>query len=90
MTDELLFSALSTTIDSSVERQLFSSTKTNLLSDYDVSYTIPFSDEFGIFDSQLNMTNSTDCYTDLSCSSQSSWNDWSATNNIGMYSFLHI
>ncbi|XP_012230664.1 Wilms tumor protein homolog [Linepithema humile] len=87
MTDELLFSALST-IDSNVEKQLFSPTKTNLLSDYyDTSCTIPFS-EYGIFDNQLNMTNSTDCYTDLSCTSQSSWNDWSTINNTGCSSEL--
>ncbi|XP_028047538.2 early growth response protein 1-A isoform X2 [Monomorium pharaonis] len=79
MTDEL-FSALGLTMDFSTERQLFSPAKTNLLSDYEVSCTTPLSDDFGIFDSQLNMTNLTDCYTDLTSSPQSSWNDWSATN----------
>jgi len=79
MTDELLFSALGMTMDTSIERQLFSPTKTNLPSDYEVSCTTPLND-FGIFDNQLNMINSTDCYTDLTCSPQSSWNDWSTTN----------
>lgn len=80
MTDDILFSALGLTTDTSIERQLFSPTRTNLSSDYEVSCTTPFSDDFGIFDSQLSMTNPTDCYTDLSCSPQSSWNDWSITS----------
>lgn len=78
MTDELLFSALGLTMDTSIERQLFSPTKTNLPNDYEVSCTTSLNDDFGIFDSQLNMTNPMDCYTDLTCSP--SWNDWSITN----------
>lgn len=78
MTDEQLFSALGLTMDTSIERQLFSPTKTNLSSDYEISSTL--SDDFGIFDNQLNMINPTDCYTDLTYSPQLSWNDWSTTN----------
>ncbi|XP_011051298.1 PREDICTED: Wilms tumor protein homolog [Acromyrmex echinatior] len=78
MTDEQLFSALGFTTDTNIERQLFSPTKTNLPSDYEISSTL--SDDFGIFDNQLNIINPTDCYTDLTCSPQSSWNDWSTTN----------
>jgi len=78
MTDEQLFSALGFTMDTSIERQLFSPTKTNLPSDYEISSTL--SDDFGIFDNQLNIINPTDCYTDLTCSPQLSWNDWSTTN----------
>lgn len=78
MTDELLFSALGLTMDTSIERQLFS--PTNLPNDYEVSCATPFNDDFGILDGQLNVTNPTDCYTDLTCSPQSSWNDWSTTN----------
>ncbi|XP_029174526.1 zinc finger protein 76-like isoform X1 [Nylanderia fulva] len=80
MTDELLFSALGLTMDTSVERQLFSPIKTNLPSDYEVSCTL-LSNDFRTHDSdQLNAANPIDCYTDLSCSLQSSWNDWSTTN----------
>lgn len=78
--DELLFSTLGMTTDTSIERQLFSPIRTNLPSDYEVLCTTPLSDDFGIFDSQLNMTNPADCYTELTCSPQSSWNDWSTTN----------
>ncbi|XP_011175401.1 E3 SUMO-protein ligase EGR2 isoform X2 [Solenopsis invicta] len=80
MTDELLFSALGLTMDSSIERQLFSPTKTNLLSDYEASCATPLSDDFGMFDNQLNTTNPTDFYTDLSNSLQSFLSDWSTTN----------
>ncbi|CAL1678090.1 unnamed protein product [Lasius platythorax] len=80
MTDELLFSALGLTMDTSVERQLFSPIKTNLPSDYEIPCTL-LSNDFGIHDSdQLNATNPIDCYTDLTCSLQSSWNEWSTTN----------
>lgn len=82
MTDELLFSALGLTMDPSIERQLFSPIKTSILSDYEASCPTPLSDDFGIFDSQLNMTNPIDCYTDLTNSLQSSWNDWSTTNTL--------
>lgn len=91
MTDEL-FSALGLTTDINIEKQLFSSIKTNLPSDYEVSYTTPLSDDFGIFDSQLNVTNPTDCYTDLTSSPQSSWNDYSITNtptSSGAPFFIH-
>lgn len=78
--DELLFSALGLTMDASIEKQLFSPTRTNLSSDYEVSCATPLSDDLAMFDSQLNVTNLTDCYTDLTCSPQSSWSDWSTTN----------
>lgn len=80
MTDELLFSTLGLTMDTSIEKQLFSPTRTNLSSDYEVSCVTPLSDDLGMFDSQLNVINSTDYYTDLTCSPQSSWNDWSTTS----------
>jgi len=63
-----------------VEKQLFSPVKINLPSDYEISCT-PFDNDFEIHNSdQLNATNPVDCYTDLTCSLQSSWNDWSTTN----------
>lgn len=79
MTDELLLSALGLTMDTSIERQLFSPIKTNLPNDYEVSCTLL--SDFRTHDSdQLNATNPIDCYADLTCSLQSSWNDWSTTN----------
>jgi len=90
-TDELLFSALGLTMDTSIEKQLFSSTRTNLSSDYEVSCVTALSDDFEMFDSQLNVINSTDYYTDLTCSPQSSWNDWStiSTTTSSGISFFH-
>lgn len=78
MTDDL-FSALET-MNTGVERQLFSPMKTNLLSDYEVSRTLLGNDFEAYNSDQLNATNSVDCYTDLTYSLQSSWNDWSTTN----------
>lgn len=80
MTDELLFSALGLTMDTNAEGQLFSPIKANQTCDYEVSCTTPLSDDFGIIDVRSNMTiNPMECYTDLSCSSNS-WNDWSTAD----------
>lgn len=81
MTDDLLFSTLGLTVDTGVERQLFSPMKTNPLSDYEVSsHTFLGNDSEAHNSDQLNATNPVDCYTDLTCSLQSSRNDWSTTN----------
>ncbi|XP_011873814.1 PREDICTED: Krueppel-like factor 11 isoform X2 [Vollenhovia emeryi] len=80
MMDELLFSAFGLTMDTGIEKQLFSLSRADVTSDYEVSRITPLSDDFGLFDSQLSMINPTDSYTDLTCSPQSSWNDWSTAN----------
>ncbi|XP_025153532.1 zinc finger protein 226 isoform X1 [Harpegnathos saltator] len=81
MTDELLFSSLGLTMDTGVERQLLSPTKMNLPYDYEVSCEAPLSDDFGLINSQSSIaTNPMECYTDLTYSTKSLWNDWSTTN----------
>lgn len=90
MTDELLFSTLGLAMDTSVERQL--PTKMNLPYDYEVSCETPLSDDFGIIDGQSSLAaNPTDCYTDLTYSTKSSWNDWSSTNTpTSSGTYIHI
>nr|XP_034196209.1 Wilms tumor protein homolog isoform X1 [Osmia lignaria] len=79
MTDELLFSALGLTTDTGVERQLFTSSNT-VSCDYEPSScrTTPHSDYSETIDSHSNnFANPIQCYTDLTCPTKTSWNEWS-------------
>ena len=69
MTDELLFSALGLTTDTGVERQLFSASTSTLPCDYEASScgTTLHSDD--------SVTNSIECYTDLTCPAKVPWNE---------------
>lgn len=79
MTDELLFSALGLTTDTGVERQLFTNSNT-VSCDYEPSScrTTPHSDYLETIDSHSNnFANPIQCYTDLTCPTKTSWNEWS-------------
>ncbi|XP_053995334.1 Wilms tumor protein homolog isoform X1 [Hylaeus anthracinus] len=84
MTDELLFSALGLTTDTGIERQLFSSNSVTCLpSDFETSScrTTPCSDDSETIDRHVtNVTNSIECYTDLTCPTKTPWNEWSNTS----------
>lgn len=80
MTDELLFSALGLTMDTGVERHLFSTNSTTFTYDYEASSctTTPRSDDSESIDAQSNnIGNMIECYTDLTCPAKTSWNEWS-------------
>lgn len=80
MTDELLFSALGLTMDTGVERQLFSTNSTTFTGDYEASScrTTPSSDNSEIVEPHANnINNIIECYTDLTCPTKTSWNEWS-------------
>ncbi|KOC66291.1 Krueppel-like factor 15 [Habropoda laboriosa] len=81
MTDELLFSALGLTTDTGVERQLFSANPTTtLMCNYEASScraTPQHSDDSETIDGRSGNFANVDCYTDLTCPTKTSWNEWS-------------
>ncbi|XP_043584190.1 Wilms tumor protein homolog isoform X1 [Bombus pyrosoma] len=83
MTDELLFSALGLTMDTGVEKQLFSTNSTSFACDYEASScrTTPRSDDSETVDQSNNIGNTVECYTDLTCPAKISWNEWSDNNS---------
>lgn len=83
MTDELLFSALGLTMDTGVEKQLFSTNSTSFACDYEASScrTTPRSDDSETVDQSNNIGNTIECYTDLTCPAKTSWNEWSDNNS---------
>ncbi|KAK2587348.1 hypothetical protein KPH14_003065 [Odynerus spinipes] len=93
MADELLFSALGLTTDTSFDRQLSSPCVSSLpSSEYESSCRTPLSDDSEIIDSHMtSLTTPVECYTELTCSLRDSWNDWTtnaSTSSSGCLSEL--
>ncbi|KAG7197928.1 hypothetical protein KM043_016165 [Ampulex compressa] len=82
MTDELLFSALGLTIDTGVERQLFSPNVTSLSCEFETSCrTTPISDDLETIENQISPSvTPIECYTDLTCASKVPWSGWNTNN----------
>ncbi|OAD57471.1 Krueppel-like factor 15 [Eufriesea mexicana] len=92
MTDELLFSALGLTTDTSVERQLFSINSTTFTCDYDASSCrTPRSDDSETIDGHAtNIGNTVECYTNLTCPVKTSWNEWTDNNSTPLSGELSV
>ncbi|XP_034944002.1 zinc finger protein 771-like isoform X2 [Chelonus insularis] len=80
MTEELLFSALGLKMEENGLNEISPTSTSSLPYDYETPCRINFHENSDLIENPTNTTNSLECYTDLTCSPEVSWSDWTSAN----------